>query len=136
MGSPSKYDGLLFEATLSAPELEMAIRTARARLVDVEDILLTEYNLQPQQIGAALARYFKGPYEPYRPGRIKPVFLLKNLKAQYVEENQWLPLDEDRNGLLVLALDPERIKATRIVNQVSVSYCVTTRLEFRHTMDQ
>ena len=140
MVSHSKYDGLVFEATLSAPELEMAIRSARAKLVDIEDILVSEFNLKPQQIGAALARYFNVPYEPFRPGRIKPVFLLKNLKAQYVEENHWLPLDEDKNGLLVLALDPERIKASRIVNQVfpksQVTYCVTTRSEFKRTMDQ
>ncbi|MES2018902.1 MAG: GspE/PulE family protein [Pseudomonadota bacterium] len=140
MVSPSKYDGLVFEATLSAPELESAIRNARARLVDIEDILITDYKILPLQIGAALARYFNVPYEPYRPGRIKPVFLLKNLKAQYVEENQWLPLDEDKNGLLVLALDPERIQASRIVNQVfpksQVAYCVTTRAEFKRTMDQ
>jgi type II secretory ATPase GspE/PulE/Tfp pilus assembly ATPase PilB-like protein len=140
MVSPSKYDGLVFEATLSAPELDMAIRAARARQIDIEDILLSEYQIKPQQIGAALARFFNVPYEPFRPGRIKPVFLLKNLKAQYVEENQWLPLDEDKHGLLVLALDPDRIKATRIVNQVfpksTVAYCVTTRVEFKHTMDQ
>ena len=140
MVSPSKYDGLLFEAALSAPELELALRTARARQIHVEDILLSEYQIKHAQIGAALARYFNVPYEPFRPGRIKPVFLLKNLKAQYVEENQWLPLDEDKNGLLVLALDPERIKATRIVNQVfpksTVGYCVTTRIEFKRTMDQ
>ena len=140
MLSPSKYDGLLFEAALSAPELELALRTARARQIHIEEILCSEYQIKHAQIGAALARYFNVPYEPFRPGRIKPVFLLKNLKAQYVEENQWLPLDEDKTGLLVLALDPERIKATRIVNQVfpksTVNYCVTTRSEFKHTMDQ
>ena len=140
MVSTSKYDGLLFETTLSAPELDLALRTARARQLHIEDILCGEYQLKLGQIGAALARYFNVPYEPFRPGRIKPAFLLKNLKAQYVEENQWLPLDEDKNGLLVLALDPERIKATRIVNQVfpksTVAYCVTTRSEFRRTMDQ
>ncbi len=140
MASPSKYDGLVFDAALSAPQLELAARTARARQVHLEDILLSECKVSSMQIGAALARYFNVPYEPYREGRIKPVFLLKNLKAQYVEENQWLPLDEDRNGLLVLALDPEKIKATRIVNQVfpksTVAYCVTTRIEFKRTMDQ
>ncbi len=139
MGSPSKYEGLVFEATLSTPELDIAIRSARARLVDIEDVLIDDYHLKAQQIGAALARHFNVPYEPFREGRLKPVFLLKNLKAQYVEENQWLPLDEDKDGLLVLALDPERVKASRIVNQVfpksHVRYCVTTRGEFRSTMD-
>jgi type II secretory ATPase GspE/PulE/Tfp pilus assembly ATPase PilB-like protein len=136
----SKYDGLVVDAALSASQLELAVRTARAQQLHIEDVLIRDFKLKATLIGAALGRHFKVPYEPFRPGRIKPVFLLRNLKAQYVEDNQWLPLDEDKNGLLVLALDPERIRASKIVNQVfpksNVSYCVTTRLEFKHTMDQ
>ncbi len=136
----SKYDALVMDAALSAAELELAVRTARAQQLHLEEVLMRDFKLQAPLIGAALGRHFKVPYEPFRPGRIKPVFLLRNLKAQYVEDNQWLPLDEDKNGLLVLALDPERICASRIVNQIfpksNVRYCVTTRLEFKHTMDQ
>jgi type II secretory ATPase GspE/PulE/Tfp pilus assembly ATPase PilB-like protein len=140
MASPTKYDGLVFEAALSATELELAERTARAELIDIEDVLVRDFKLRLQVIGAALARHFGVPYEPFRPDRLKPVFLLKYLKAQFVEDNLWLPLDEDKNGLLVLALDPERVRASRIVNQIfpksSICYCVTTRLEFKHTLDQ
>jgi type II secretory ATPase GspE/PulE/Tfp pilus assembly ATPase PilB-like protein len=136
----SKYDSLVVDALLSTSDLDLAGRTARAQQLHVEDILLRDYKIKAQLIGAALASHYKVPYEPFRPGRIKPVFLLRNLKAQYVEDNQWLPLDEDKNGLLVLALDPERIRASKIVNQIfpksNVRYCVTTRLEFKHTMDQ
>ncbi|MBC7684945.1 MAG: hypothetical protein H7176_06905, partial [Bdellovibrionales bacterium] len=137
---PTKYDALVFDAAISAPELEMAFRTARAEQAHIEDILTSDYKVRLAQIGAALAAYFGVPYEPFRPGRLKPVLLLKNLRAQYIEENQWLPLDEDKNGLLVLAIDPERILGSRIVNQVfpksRVAYCVTTRVEFKLTMDQ
>jgi type II secretory ATPase GspE/PulE/Tfp pilus assembly ATPase PilB-like protein len=136
----SKYDGLVVGAALSAAEFDLAARTARAQQIHFEDILLRDFKVKPAQIGASLARHYKVPYEPFRPGRIKPVFLLRNLKAQYVDDNQWLPLDEDKNGLLVLALDPERIRTSKIVNQVfpksNVTYCVTTRAEFKHTMDQ
>ena len=137
---PTKYDALVFDAAISAPELEMAFRTARAEQAHIEDILTSDYKVRLTQIGAALAAYFRVPYEPFRAGRLKPVLLLKNLRAQYIEENQWLPLDEDKNGLLVLAIDPERILASRIVNQVfpksRAAYCVTTRVEFKLTMDQ
>ncbi len=135
-----KYEGLVLRAVLPPSDLELAERTARARLLHLEDVLIQEFHVKPQQIGEALALFFDVPYEPFRPARTKPVLLLRHLKAQYVEENHWMPLDEDENGLLVLALDPERIKATRIVNQVfpksKVAYCVTTRIEFKHTMDQ
>ena len=136
----SKYDGLVATAALSALQLELAGRTARAQQLHIEEVFTRDFKLKAALIGAALERHYQVPYEPFRPGRIKPVFLLRNLKAQYVEDNQWLPLDEDKNGLLVLALDPERIRATKIVNQVfpksHVAYCVTTRLEFKLTMDQ
>ena len=136
----SKYDGLVVEATLSLTELELAVRTARAQQLHIEEVLMRDFKVPLPLIGAALARHFSVPYEPMRPARIKPGVLLRNLKAQYVEDHQWLPLDEDKNGLLVLALDPDRIRASKIVNQVfpksNVTYCVTTRLEFKHTMDQ
>ena len=136
----SRYDALIGDAQLSAPQLDLALRTARAQQLHVEDVLMRDFKVTPQLIGTALARHFKVPYEPFRPARLKPVLLLRNLKAQYVEDNQWLPLDEDKDGLLVLALDPDRIRASRIVNQVfprsHVRYCVSTRIEFKHTMDQ
>jgi hypothetical protein len=53
------------------------------------------------------------------PDRVKPVELLRNLKQQYVEENGWLPLEDGPDGLVVMALDPERVAASRIVARCS-----------------
>ncbi len=140
MALHTKYDGLVHDGAISAPDLEQASRSARAQLIHIEDVLIQEYQLTLAQIGAALAHYFDVPYEAFQANRVKPVMLLRNLKAQYVEENQWMPLDENKHGLLVLALDPERIRTSKIVNQVfpksRVGYCVTTRIEFKETMDQ
>ena len=140
MASPTKYDALVHDALLTAPALELAAHTARANRIHIEDILAADHGLTLAQMGAALARHFGVPYEPFRPGRIKPVFLLKHLKPQFVEDSEWLPLDHDKDGLLVLALDPEQVAASRIVHQVfpklHVAYRVSTRLEFRRTVDQ
>ncbi|NHZ97273.1 hypothetical protein F2P46_16310 [Massilia sp. CCM 8734] len=140
MQAHSKYDALVLDALVSAAELEQARHAAHAALLDIEDVLVRDLHLPLAAIGNALARHFGVRYEAFAPGRIKPVSLLKNLKAQYVDDNQWLPLDEDKDGLLVLALDPERVRASRIVNQVfprsSIVWCVTTRAEFRRTVDQ
>ena len=140
MAAPGKYDALVCDAALSAHTLALALHTARAEAADIEDILVRDCHIGLHTIGAALARHYGVPYEPFRPGRSKPVLLLRHLKAVYVEDSQWLPLDEDRDGLLVLALDPERVRASRIVHEVfpksQVRYCVTTRTEFKHTVDQ
>ncbi|MBQ5946949.1 GspE/PulE family protein [Massilia sp. ST3] len=135
-----KYDVLVQEAVLSAAELEQASRNARDRDLDIEDVLTEQLRVRRPAIGAALAGFYGVPYEPFRADRLKPVELLRNIKPQYVEENGWLPLEDGRDGLVVLALDPERTGASRIVSQLfpkaKVSWRVTTRQEFRQTADQ
>ena len=135
----SKYDGLVEEALLSAPELEMAGRSARAKDLDVEDVLVQQFQVKPAAIGASLAKFFSVAYEPYRLDRIKPADLLRNIKAQYVQQSEWLPLEDGKDGLVVMAIDPERINTSKIVNQIfarsTIVYRVTTRQEFKLTAE-
>ncbi|MCG2583029.1 ATPase, T2SS/T4P/T4SS family [Massilia sp. TS11] len=136
----TKYDGLVQDALLSPAELDLAGRTARKQDVDIEDVLMADYNIKLEMLGQCLSKYFGVPYEPFKSERVKPLELLKNLKHQYVEENQWLPLEETAEGLLVLATDPERVASSRIVSQIfprakKISYCVSTRREFKQTAD-
>jgi type II secretory ATPase GspE/PulE/Tfp pilus assembly ATPase PilB-like protein len=136
----NKYDALVLDAVLSAAELEQASRVARDRDQDIEAVLTADFHVKPAAIGHALSKFFMVPYEPFRPDRIRPVELLRNLKAQYVQENQWLPLEDGQNGLVVMALDPERVASSRIAGQIfartRIAYRVTTRAEFRQTVDQ
>jgi type II secretory ATPase GspE/PulE/Tfp pilus assembly ATPase PilB-like protein len=136
----SKYDGLVEEAIISGAELDLAQRSARRKGVDLEEVLIREFQVKLSAIGEALAKFFAVPYEPFRPERIKPMELLKNLKRDYVEANQWLPVEEVQEGIVVIAMDPERIKGSRIVNNIfpksKIVYRVTTRSEFHLAMDQ
>jgi len=136
----TKYDGLVTDAVLSAPELEQATRDARQQGREVEELLLDDFQVKPAVIGHSLARYFDAPYEPYKAERIKPVELLKNLKRSYIDECCWLPLEDSKDGLIVVALDPERVRHTHIVNQIFPKakpvFRVTTQREFRQMVDQ
>src|SRR6267154_1862271 len=80
--------------------------------------LIGVFQVKIPAIGAALSKFFGVPYEPFKPDRVKPMELLKNLKREYVEPNQWLPIDDTREGLVVLCLDPERIRSSRIASNV------------------
>ncbi len=136
----SKYDHLVADVVISAQELELAARSARKKNTDVEEALITEFQVKLPAVGAALSKYFGVPYEPYKVERIKPIDLLKNLKRDYVEQNQWLPVEESPEGLIVLCMDPEQIKSSRIVTNVfprsKPAYRVTTIREFKQTVDQ
>lgn len=136
----SKYDHLISDAVISAAEFELATRSARKKGCDLEDVLLDEFQIGLPLIGKALSSFFEVRYEPFRTDRIRPMELLKNLKKDYVESNSLLPIDEIKEGLVVLTLDPERIKSQRIANTIfpkhKIIYAVTTKREFNATVEQ
>ena len=136
----TKYDLLVSEAVLSAGEFELAARQARKKALDIEQVLTDEFQVKIPAIGQALSKFFGVPYEPFKSERIKPMDLLKNLKREYVESNQWIPIDDTKEGLVVLCLDPERIRNSRIASNVfpkaRLVYKVTTQKEFKDTVNQ
>ncbi len=136
----TKYDFLIADAVLSSGEFDLASRQARKKAVDVESVLADEFQVKLSAIGGALSKFFGVPYEAFKSERIKPADLLKNLKREYVEANQWLPIDDTKEGLIVLCLDPERIRSSRIAANVfpkaRIVYKVTTQKEFKDTINQ
>ncbi len=135
----TKYDYLVSDAVMSAAEFELATRTARRKAVDIEDVLLDEFQVKPDALGKALSSFFGVPYEPYKADRIKPSELLRNLKREYVESSHWVPVDDTPEGVVILTTDPERIQASRVVNNIfpknRLVYKVCTHREFKATLD-
>jgi type II secretory ATPase GspE/PulE/Tfp pilus assembly ATPase PilB-like protein len=136
----TKYDYLIADAVLSAGEFELAARQARKKAIDIEQVLTDEFQVKIPAIGAALSKFFGVPYEAFKSDRVKPADLLKNLKREYVEANQWVPIDDAKEGLTVLCLDPERIRSSRIAANVfpkaRLLYKVTTQKDFKDTVSQ
>ncbi len=135
----TKYDPLVADAVISPQEMELAIRSARRKNVDIEEVLVSEFQVKVPAIVAALAKFFNVQYEPYKHDRVKPLDLLKNLKREYLEQNQWCPLEETSEGIVVATMDPEQVKSSRIVNNVypksRLAYRVTTIREFKQSLD-
>ena len=135
----TKYDYLVADAVLSAAEFELATRTARRKGIDIEDVLIDEFQVKTDALGQALSRYFGVPYEPFKTDRIKPAELLRNLKRDYVTSSHWVPVDENQDGMVILTTDPERIQASRVVNNIfpksRLIYRVCSQREFKATLD-
>jgi len=135
----TKYDYLVADAVLSAAEFELATRTARRKGIDIEDVLLDEFQVNSAALGKSLSSFFGVPYEPYRADRIKPAELLKNLRREYVQSGHWVPIEETQEGLTILTPDPERIQASRVVNNIfpknRLNYVVCSQREFIQYLD-
>ena len=137
----TKYDGLVTSDIMSAAELEHCLQQARKQGLTVEHVLLTDFQVRPAQIGPSLAKFFDVPYEAFSEGRIRSEALHGALNREFTEEQGWLPLEESPDGLVIMCLDPEAVRSSRIVSQVfprisKFSYRVTTRFEFMQTLSQ
>jgi len=136
----TKYDGLVTNAVISAEELELSQRSARRKNLDLETVLIDEFKVNVPALGSALSSYFGVPYEPFRQDRMKPPELLKNMSREFCQTNHWIPVEDSKDGIVVIALDPEKTKASKMVNNVypksKITYRVTTNREFGTTLDQ
>ncbi len=136
----TKYDGLVADAVISAEELELAQRSARRKNLDIETVLIDEFQVKVPALGDALSSYFGVPYEPFKQERIRPPDLTRNMSREFCETNMWLPLEDTKDGIVVMATDPEKIRASKMVNNVypksKIVYKVTTNREFAATLEQ
>src|SRR5688572_27525413 len=135
----SKFEYLVIDNVIAAGELDLATKAARRKNKNVEEILIDEFQVKLPAIGAALAKYFGCDYEPHKSDRIKPPDLLKNIKRDYAVLNHWVPLEDSKQGVVVMSTDPERVKSSRMVENVfprsKVVYKVTTERDFKSTLD-
>jgi type II secretory ATPase GspE/PulE/Tfp pilus assembly ATPase PilB-like protein len=140
-GRATKYDGLVAAGVITAAELQEAIGQAREEAKSVEHVLMSQYSIRPAQIGPSLAKYFGVPYEPFNSGRIRTETLHGPLKREFITEQGWIPLEESPEGLVIMCMDPEAVRGSRIVPQVfprysKFAYRVTTHTEFEETLAQ
>lgn len=137
----TKYDGLVSDGVMTAEELQHCLQEARTQGLAVEKVLMTRYQVRAAQIGPSLAKFFGVAYEPFSPGRIRAEMLHGALKREFIEEQGWLPLEESPAGMVIMCLDPEAVRSSRIVQQVfpkilKFVYRVTTQTEFHDTLGQ
>lgn len=140
-GIKTKFDTLLAQGVISGAELDLAQRSARKKGRDLEDVLIDEFEVKSADIGKSLSAFFGVPFEPFKLDRIKPMDLLKSLKRDYIEANDWIPIDETKeDGLIIITHDPEKVKSSRVVSNIfpkqnKISYRVCLKRDFDSTVD-
>jgi type II secretory ATPase GspE/PulE/Tfp pilus assembly ATPase PilB-like protein len=137
----TRYDGLVSDGVMTATELQHVLQEARGQSQSPEDVLRTRYQADAKRIGPSLAKFFGVPYEPFSAGHLRSEALHGALNREFVEEQGWIPLGESPDGLIIMCLDPEAVRSSRIVQQIfpkisKFSYRVTTHTEFEDTLNQ
>lgn len=137
----TKFDGLVANGVVTADELEQCWSEARKDGKTVEHVLMAHYKVLPAQIGPSLAKFFDVPYEPFSSSHIRSDMLHGPLKREFLEAQGWIPLEESPEGLVIMCMDPEAVRNSRVVPQVfpriiRFAYRVTTQTEFADTLGQ
>jgi type II secretory ATPase GspE/PulE/Tfp pilus assembly ATPase PilB-like protein len=143
LGRPGhRYDDLVKAGLLSDSDFAKARASSGKDDAHLENILIRKFRITPAQVGLALSRYYEVPYEAYQSRRAKVEGLHAALRSETAISLGWVALsEEDENTLLVLCVDPEAVKFTRLVGQTypkftKFQYRVTTHKEFRDTVEQ
>ena len=137
----TKYDGLLADGALNLAELQQCLQDARGEGRAIEQAMLARHKITPAQVGPSLAKFFGVPYEPFDAGRVRSERLHGPLKREFVVEQGWLPLEESPDGMVIMCVDPDAVRGSRVVPQVfpriaKFAYRVTTQTEFLDTLAQ
>ncbi len=137
----TKYDGLLASGALTLAQLQQCLQDARGEGRAIEQAMLAHHKITPGQIGPSLATFFGVPYEPFDAGRVRSERLHGPLKREFVVEQGWLPLEESPDGMVIMCVDPDAVRGSRVVPQVfpriaKFAYRVTTQTEFSDTLAQ
>jgi hypothetical protein len=129
----TRFDPLVVLGHLAGPELELAKRSAKRKQAMLEDLLLDEFQVGLDELGASYSHFFGVPYEGFRPDRLMPA-LQHSISRDYAEQHGWIAIEEADNTLVVAATDPDRLRASRRVEHLFpgllVELRVTTDREF------
>ena len=82
-----------------------------------------------------MAKFFGVSYEPFNAEQIRSEMLHGPLKREFIGQQGWIPLEGTPEGLVIMCVDPEAVRGSRVLPQVfprksKFAYSVTTQTEF------
>ena len=100
------YDFLVQKNKISSQELEEVQNKVGLYGGSVSRILMEDYSIEADAIGASLEFYYRVPYMKYQAGVTLPAELFENIGVSYLRKNLWLPIAGDKNEAVILIDDP------------------------------
>ena len=104
--SMKNFEPLVEWGILTADELRSAVEAARARDVEVEDILRYERGITRRKLLEALARHYLCEWVEYDERLPVPPDLLAGLDPQRLCANLWFPVALDDDTVIIAARNP------------------------------
>jgi uncharacterized membrane protein YidH (DUF202 family) len=101
-----KFLILLDYSVLTPNRLTDAITSAEARAVDIETVLIREYEVSRHALIHAFADYYQCPYVEFDERMPVPPELLDGLDGDRLSISHWFPIAREGNKIIIAANDP------------------------------
>ncbi len=100
------YDFLVQKNKISSQELEDVQNKVGLYGGSVSRILMEDFGIDADTIGASLKYYYRVPYIKYQPRHVLPSELFENIGVSYLRKNLWLPVAGNKEEAVILIDDP------------------------------
>ena len=116
---PSRFGILIDKGVISEKDLETAVSNARVNNVNVEKVLIDDFNVPREELGRSLSTYYSVPWFNYDGTQTIPQDLKERVTSDIWKKHGAAPI-ERKPGIMVVAVDdPQdltRIDGIRAMN--------------------
>ncbi len=104
----SRYELLLREKIITPEQLEEAKKKAKEEKRDLDEVLVTEFNVSKEELGRSLSTFYDVPFVAFNPN-VEPPFALfekRKLDPEFLKQYEWVPFKEEGKQIQVLMTNP------------------------------
>lgn len=115
---PGPYEVLVQRGLLHGDHLTNVLLKAEAHGLHPAEVLIDEQGLTLDQIGEALERFYRIPYQPYDPALPLASHKLAMVKPSYLRHMRCVPLQGEGDEIVLVLDDPANDRHIREIRQV------------------
>lgn len=133
----SRYEYLVDEELIDEEDLKKLLIQANKDHSHADELLEKKFKIPLMEIGKSLSLFFNLPYFPFNERFDRPQSLVGNIKHEFFEKQQWLPVtyeEKPPHNILIVSPDPIRAESSSISSMLprpQFKLYVTTNGEFQ-----
>jgi len=135
----TRFDFLVGQNIISHDELVEAMTRAREKKTSVESILMADFHVLKDDVGKSLSEFYRARFIPYDDKMVIPGQLLKGLKVNFLKNNNFVPVAQAEDTVVVAMENPGSLPARdaikRLIKAKKFEYCVSLREDIYMMID-
>jgi type II secretory ATPase GspE/PulE/Tfp pilus assembly ATPase PilB-like protein len=132
----SVRDYVVYRAVLCPAEMEAAIEAVVSQELDLETVLLDQFHVPPQELGAALGGHYQCSFVSFDERTAIEPALFKNLSVDYLRQNAWIPLRREGTVVDILSNEPHDLEKGLDIQRAFPGSAIRFSVALRRDIDR